>query len=206
MLAVSPFLSKQNSLGDLVPPELKLPVKAGIYAMTRYRSSINVITALCLMILPLFQVSAAPPVPQPQACARTFCVEIIPQSPYSPHVINISSSLDDWTNTLTVDLGNGLFIAFHSKYAIGSNVSQSLRVPKWHFDAGTASAVGCLVCGKVGDRGLEVIGIAVKPLSPSMAKDFLKGSDVCYWPLQLESAGYGDGKHLSIGDKVCVKL
>jgi hypothetical protein len=103
-------------------------------------------------------------------------------------------------------LGEGLVVEFYSKYMGGPNISQILLAPRWRVESDTASATGCLVCEKVGNTNFEVINITVKPIVSSTAKIFLKGSDICYWPLQMDSAGYGDGKHLSIGDKACVKL
>lgn len=174
--------------------------------MITCRTSAKVIISLLLMVIPLAQVSAAPPVRYPQACARTFCVEVIPLAPYSPQVFTTSSSFEDGTSTLIVDLGEGLIVAFYSKYVSGPDISQIMLAPRWRVESDTASATGCLVCEEVGNPNLEVINITVKPLVPSVAENFLKGSDICYWPLQMDSVGYGDGKHLSIGDKVCVKL
>lgn len=148
---------------------------------------------------------APPPVRFPQACAPDFCVEVIPTSPYSPHVFKSISNFDDGTSTLVIELTGGAVIAFHSKSFKGADVKRVLLSPKWRVGRKAAVASGCLVCEANEYGYVKVIGIAATQPQDSRAMELVKGSDICYWALDMESAGYGSGRKINLGKKVCIQ-
>lgn len=145
--------------------------------------------------------SAAPPVSVPQACAPTYCVEVIATMPDRPMTIRVESTVPADASTTTVDLGRGFSIAFHSRYVEWKAGEMSLPPARWKPGKARASAAACLKCGAPGWN--EVIGIAMTGVPESYGDD-LSGISVCFWPLDRSSAGHGDGQTLRLGAKVCV--
>src|SRR3546814_16099929 len=68
-----------------------------------------------LLSIPTFA-AGAPPVEYPQACAPTYCVQIIATHPDQPQKFVIQHNAKMGTATMTVDMGRGFFVAFNSKY------------------------------------------------------------------------------------------
>src|SRR3546814_6545314 len=68
-----------------------------------------------LLSIPTFA-AGAPPVEYPQACAPTYCVQIIATHPDQPQKFVIQHNAKMGTATMTVDMGRGFFVAFSSKY------------------------------------------------------------------------------------------
>lgn len=151
-------------------------------------------------VLPVV-VSAAPPVSAPQACAPTYCFEVIATLPDRPMAIRIESTVPKDASTATVEMGRGFSIAFHSRY-VEWKERGVLPPAVWRRPGkGKADARSCLKCGSPGWN--EVIGIAMTGIPESYGND-LSGISVCFWPLDLSSAGYGDGRRLRLGQKICI--
>lgn len=144
---------------------------------------------------------AAPPVSVPQACAPTYCIEVIATTPDRPVAIRVESAVPADASTTTVDMGRGFTIAFHSRYVEWKPGAAGLPAVRWKPGKATASAAACLKCGAPGWN--EVIGIAMAGI-PERYGDDLSGISVCFWPLDRSSAGRGGGKTLRLGEKVCV--
>src|SRR3546814_5031573 len=68
-----------------------------------------------LLSIPTFA-AGAPPVEYPQACAPTYCVQIIATHPDQPQKFVIQHTAKMGTATMTVELGRGFFVAFNSKH------------------------------------------------------------------------------------------
>lgn len=160
-----------------------------------------------LFFPPAFLVRASPPPPAryPQACARTFCVEIIPQSPYELRSFSASSQFGHSPNSLVAQLSGGAVVAFYAVSVRGTSFPAGMEVPKWDMRSHITSSAACLVCTRTNESWLEVIGIGVAGLPPESKAEFLRGSDVCYWPLRMDAAGYGSGQ-MKLGEKVCAKM
>src|SRR5690606_19178661 len=56
-----------------------------------------------------------PPVAHPQACAATYCIDVVPQDPYLPYQLEVLTDLEDHTSDLVVRLRHGGAVAFRSK-------------------------------------------------------------------------------------------
>jgi hypothetical protein len=143
-----------------------------------------------------------PPVRIPQACAPTYCVEVIATHPDRPQTITTRYDVSAETATMTVDMGRGFVVAFSSKYA-DLRLSHTSTENLWSRLGDGASAWTCLRCGS--SRGNDaVLGIALRGI-PSSYDSSLYGLDVCVWPLDRSAAGYGDGTTMQLGKKTCVR-
>ena len=145
--------------------------------------------------------SATPPVSVPQACAPTYCIEIIATTPDRPVAIRVESTVPADVSTTTVDMGRGFSIAFHSRYVEWKAGAVGRPAVRWKPGKASVSAAACLKCGAPGWN--EAIGIAMTGIPESYGEDFSRIS-VCFWPLDRSSAGHGDGTILRLGEKVCV--
>ena len=145
--------------------------------------------------------SAAPPVSVPQACAPTYCIEVIATAPDRPLAIRVESTVPADASTTRVDMGRGFSIAFRSQYVEWKTGGTKLSAPRWTLGKGKANAAACLKCGEPGWN--EVMGIAMTGIPESYGDD-LSGISVCFWPLDRSSAGRGEGRTLRLGEKVCV--
>jgi len=155
---------------------------------------------LLLASIPV-SVAGAPPVSYPQACAPTYCVQIIATVPDQPQNFIIRHNATANTSTMTVDMGRGFFIAFSSRPS-QVRMSHALGESQWRFSGQSASAWRCLRCDGL-RRGSEVLGIAMTGI-PSGYDSQQLGLSVCTWPLDMSAAGYGDGRSMGLGEKVCI--
>lgn len=163
--------------------------------------SIRYLLASSLLIFPSFAVGS-PPVEFPQACAPTFCVQVVATYPDQPGTFVTQHNAKTEAATMTVDMGRGFFVAFSSKY-VESRLSHAPTENQWERRAHSAKAWTCLRCGATKGKD-EVLGVALSGIPQSYGNDQF-GLSVCVWPLDRSAAGYGDGKSMRLGDKVCIR-
>ncbi len=147
--------------------------------------------------------AAAPPVQRPIACAPSYCVDVIATAPDRVSTVTTKSSVLVGTSTMTLEMGRGFVVAFSSRYLdrrVG-HVTPDENI--WRLDGNFAKSWGCLRCGNAGGKD-AVIGVAVTGI-PANYDIALYGLEVCYWPLDMSTAGYGDGKSLRLGQKTCIR-
>jgi len=145
-----------------------------------------------------------PPVSHPWACADSYCVEVIPPSPYFPYQIETTTELEGHRSSLIVKLRNGGAVAFRSSMVERQKGGSKPFVPTWTYAEKISTASACLTCAEPNRRQDVVLGIAVAGLPLVLSKHLSNSMDVCYWPLDMASAGYGSGRSMALGDKVCV--
>ena len=145
--------------------------------------------------------AGAPPVEFPQACAPTYCVQIIATVPDRPQTFVIRHNAKTGTATMTVDMGRGFFVAFSSKY-VESRLSHAPSEYRWEHRDDSASAWRCLRCGATKGKD-EVLGITLRGIPSSYDFNSL-GVSVCVWALDMSAAGYRDGRSM-VGEKACVR-
>ena len=146
----------------------------------------------------------APPVSRPQACAASFCVEVIPQVPHLPYQIETTTDLEGYASRLIVRLKGGGAVAFHARVVERRQAGVSSSPPIWKYEGGYGIASACLTCMEPNRRRDEVLGIAVTGTPHVRSKHLTDGMEVCYWSLDMSAAGYGTGRSMSLGSKVCV--
>src|SRR3546814_3887392 len=106
-----------------------------------------------LLSIPTFA-AGAPPVEYPQACAPTYCVQIIATHPDQPQKFVIQHNAKMGTATMTVDMGRGFFVAFSSKY-VESRLIPAPSENRWDHRDDSATAWRCLRCGAKRGRSAE---------------------------------------------------
>src|SRR3546814_18338028 len=82
-----------------------------------------------LLSIPTFA-AGAPPVEYPQACAPTYCVQIIATHPDQPQKFVLQHNAKLGPATKNVDMGSGFFVAFTSKY-VHSRLIHATRQHRW---------------------------------------------------------------------------
>ena len=103
---------------------------------------------------------------------------------------------------MTVEMGRGFVVAFSSKQLDVRLPSSMNGQNRWKRQGNSATAWGCLTCGT---RGKDVvIGVAAVGI-PASYNTELYGLTVCFWPLDMSAAGYGDGKSMRLGEKACIR-
>lgn len=161
----------------------------------------SVCSIVALIVALSGEAHAAPPVSVPQACAPTYCIEVIATAPDRPVAIRVESTVPADASVTTVEMGRGFSIAFHSRYVEWKAPGVGLPSARWKPGNASASAAACLKCGALGWN--EVIGIAMVGI-PERYSDDLSNISVCFWPLDRSAAGRGDGRTMRLGEKVCV--
>ena len=159
--------------------------------------------ALVLLLLFAAMALAAPPPSYPQACAPTYCVEVIATTPDRPRQISVKSDYLSGKQTLVVDMGRKFMVAFSSKNVDTRLATAKEQEARWNRAGSKATAWACLRCGASKGRD-AVLGIALTGI-PEDYDLTLYGIDVCFWPLDMSLAGYGDGRTMGLGDKVCIR-
>jgi hypothetical protein len=158
---------------------------------------------LLALLLSLAAFAAGPPPAQfPQACAPTYCVQVIATYPDAPRTIETKYDVSAETTSMTVRMGRGFVVAFSSKFA-DTRLSHAPSENLWNRQGNTASAWTCLRCGSAKGKD-AVLGVALRGI-PSSYDDLLSGLDVCVWPLDRSAAGYGDGRTMRLGEKSCIR-
>lgn len=149
-----------------------------------------------------------PPAHYPQACTAVFCVEVIPQYPYLPYKIQTTTNLDDYSSTLVVELKGGSRVVFNSKPKSTDRPSlielESTPAPMWVYEKRLGRATACLTCADEGWVRDQMIEITFSPIPAAYGKR-LDVVSVCYWPVDMSSAGHGNGRNITLGPKACVQ-
>jgi len=146
----------------------------------------------------------APPVSRPQACAASYCVEVLPQVPHLPYQIETSTDLRGYTSRLIVKLEGGAAVAFQVRVVERRQAGMSSSPPTWKYEGDYGIASACLTCMEPNRRRDEVLGIAVTGIPHVRSKQLTDGMTVCYWSLDMSAVGYGTGRSMALGSKVCV--
>jgi hypothetical protein len=145
-----------------------------------------------------------PPVRMPQVCSRLYCVEVIPRAPHVPVKFDTSYTFGSGEALTSVELQGGVFVAFRAQYEPKSSTQVQSTRPRWHYQGRTAFASACLNCDSDTDEVRSFIGIALTPVPQEWRNKISASADVCFWRLDMSAAGRGDGRSISIGEKVCV--
>ena len=160
--------------------------------------------AMTISFAAIHPAGGAPPVSRPRACAASFCVEVIPQVPHLPYQIETTTDLEGHTSRLIVKLKGGGAVAFHSRAVERPQAGVSSLPPIWKYEGNHGIASACLTCMEPNRRRDVVLGIAVAGTPHVQSKHLTDGMKVCYWSLDMSAAGYGTGRSMSLGSKVCV--
>src|SRR3546814_11312254 len=83
-----------------------------------------------LLSIPTFA-AGAPPVEYPQACAPTYCVQIMATHPDQPQKFVIQHNAKTGTATMNIDMDRGFFVAFTSKGSVRGKVCYSTINTRW---------------------------------------------------------------------------
>jgi len=158
-------------------------------------------TYFLLMLLPSLAL-AAPPPSHPQACARSYCVEVLATYPDYPNVITTRSDREG-QDGLVIDMGRGFFVAFSAKSIVSSMEPFKTDELVWIRSGKQARSWTCLECSATGKRQ-AVLGIALAGIPDSYIPT-LNAVDVCIWPFDRSRTGYADGRSMSLGNRVCIR-
>lgn len=163
--------------------------------------SLTVFMALAALSPDRCVAAGPPPADFPQACAPSYCVQVLPTYLNIPGRVTVNARATVGDETLTMELGNGLAVAFHARYVEG-RLKHGSTEARWQRTGSKATAWTCLRCGAV--RGKDaVLGIAVTGISSSYDAE-LSGLSVCFWPLDMSAAGYGNGTTMRLGERICI--
>lgn len=148
--------------------------------------------------------AGAPPASRPQSCAASYCVEVIPQVPHLPYQIETVTDLEEHTSKLIVKLKGGGAVAFQSRLVDRQRDGVNSSPPVWKYEGGHGIASACLTCMEPNRRMDQVLGIAVAGVPPVRSKNLAGAMEVCYWSLNMAEAGYGAGRSMALGTRICV--
>lgn len=166
--------------------------------------AVTFVAALTISFVGISLAGGPPPVSRPQACAASYCVEVIPQVPYLPYQIETATDLETHTSRLLVKLKNGGAVAFQSRLVDRQQIDVNSFPPIWKYEGNFGIVFTCLTCTEPNRNKDQVLGIAVTGIPLVRSKHLADAMEVCYWPLNMASAGHGTGHSLALGPKRCV--
>lgn len=172
--------------------------------MMRRTFSVFFATTISILSIDSSPASGPPPVSRPQACAATYCVEVISQEPYNPYQVEVVTDMEGRTSRLMLKLRGGGVVAFQSRLIERPHIGGVPYVPNWKYEGRLAIASACLTCAEPGRKLDVVLGTAVSGVSFVQSRNLTESMEVCYWPLNFASAGYRTNSGLLLGDRVCI--
>ncbi len=172
--------------------------------MITRKFAVRVVAALTMFFNGAAFAGGPPPVSRPQACAATYCVEVVPQDPYLPYQVETMTDLEKHTSRVVVKLRHGGAVAFQSRLVERQGADTRSIFPVWKYEGDLGISSACLTCTEPNRNKDQVLGVAITGISLVRSKHLSDAMEVCYWPLNMASAGHGTGHSMTLGHKVCV--
>lgn len=172
--------------------------------MITRRYAVKLVAAMTFLVNEAALAGGPPPVSRPQACAATYCVEVVPQAPYFPYQVETMTDLEKHTSRMVVRLRHGGAVAFQSRLVDRQPTDAPTIAPVWRYEGDLGISSACLTCTEPSRKKDQVLGVAITGIPLVRSKHLSDAMDVCYWPLNMASAGHGTGQGMTLGRKVCI--
>lgn len=142
---------------------------------------------------------AAPPAHRPDACARTFCLQIVTHS--AMQVESWAVSMDPRTSrqTITATLANGARLVATARPADDGPVRATSRF-EWRNEGGKRVARGCLPCSPTERFVTQTVEVVVSGGPAHAVYGFTDVSLVGLWSLSTHVVVEPGGHRMAVGE------